>query len=143
MSNVESYPNRSDLRNPAAKIARQVVPGQTYGEGTRQMEAQRAVPMGAAPAQVQAGAAAAQLAERANRVRVAPGQLGDLYGPSDMTRPITDGADFGPGRTAAQAGIPKYIEPVNPVMDELLAIYRQFPNEDLADLISAFRDGGV
>jgi hypothetical protein len=28
-------------------------------------------------------------------------------------------------------------------MDELQALYAQFPNDDLADLISAFRDGGI
>jgi hypothetical protein len=42
-----------------------------------------------------------------------------------------------------QAGIPKYIAPQNPVMDELQMIYSMYPNDDLADLISAFRDGGI
>lgn len=140
MSNVENYPNRSDLRNPAGKIARQAATGQTYGEATRQMEAQRAVPMGASPAAVEAQ----RLAQRqAAAPPPAPGSLGDVFGPSTNDRPITDGADFGPGRNAAQAGIPKFIRPVNPVMDELQAIYNAYPNDDLADLISAFRDGGI
>jgi|DEB19_MinimDraft_3_1074340.scaffolds.fasta_scaffold00472_2 hypothetical protein len=138
MSNVESYANRSDLRNPAAKIARQAAKGQTYGEATRQMEAQRAVPMGASPAQVEAQ----KIAERA-RPRPVPGEAGDLFRASENNRPITDGADFGPGRNAMQAGIPKYIAPQNPVMDELQMIYSMYPNDDLADLISAFRDGGI
>lgn len=138
MSNVESYPNRSDLRNPAAKIARQAAKGQTYGEATRQMEAQRAVPMGAAPAQVEAQ----KIAERAVP-RPVPGEAGSLFRPSETTQPVTDGMDFGPGRTAVQAGIPKYMAPSNPVMDELQMIYSMYPNDDLADLISAFRDGGI
>lgn len=139
MSNTESYPNRSDMRNPAAKIARQAATGQTYGEATRQMEAQRAVPMGASPAQVEAQ----RIAERSARPRPVPGQVVDLFGPSTNGRPITDGLDVGPGRNAMQAGVPKRIAPQNPVLDELQMIYQMFPNEDLADLISAFRDGGI
>ncbi len=140
MSNVESYPNRSDLRNPAGKIARRAATGQTYGAATAQMEAQRAVPMGASPAQ----AMAERIAQRqAQQPRPVPGGDGDLFRASENNRPITDGADFGAGRTSVQAGIPRYIAPVNPVMDELQAIYAQYPNEDLADLLSAFRDGGI
>lgn len=138
MSNVESYANRSDLRNPAAKIARQAAKGQTYGEATRQMEAQKAVPMGASPAQVEAQ----RIAERATP-RPVPGGMGDLFRPSENDRPGTDGLDIGPGRNAMQAGIPKFITPQNPVMDELQMIYSMYPNDDLADLISAFRDGGI
>lgn len=141
MSNVESYPNRSDLRNPAGKIARRAATGQTYGEAAAQMAAQAAVPMGASPAQ----AMAERIAQRQAQTRPAPvpGAAGDLFRPSENDRPITDGVDFGPGRNSAQAGIPKFIAPTNPVMDELQAIYAQYPNEDLADLISAFRDGGI
>jgi hypothetical protein len=140
MSNVESYPNRSDLRNPAGKIARRAATGQTYGQASAQMEAQRAVPMGASPAQ----AMAEQLAQRqAQQPRPVPGGDGDFFRPSENNRPITDGVDVGPGRTAAQAGIPKFMAPTNSVMDELQALYAQFPNDDLADLISAFRDGGI
>ena len=140
MSNVESYPNRSDLRNPAGKIARRAATGQTYGEATAQMEAQRAVPMGASPAETQARQI---IEQQAARPRAVPGQAGDLFRPSENDRPITDGLDYGPGRNSTQAQMRKYIAPVNPVIDELQMIFQMYPNEDLADLLSAFRDGGI
>jgi hypothetical protein len=49
---AEQYPNRSDLSNPAAKIAKQAARGQQYGEAGKQMAAQSAVPMASAPSDV-------------------------------------------------------------------------------------------
>ena len=46
---MADYPNRSDLRNPAGKIAARAATGQTYGEAGKQLAAQKAVPMGASP----------------------------------------------------------------------------------------------
>jgi hypothetical protein len=46
---AQQYPNRTDLSNPAAKIAKQAARGQQYGEAGKQMAAQSAVPMGKSP----------------------------------------------------------------------------------------------
>lgn len=121
MSNVE-YPNRSDLRN----VARQTVPGQTYGKATEQMEAQRAVPMGRSPVE-----AAPQ------RPRVTPGTLGGLTRRTERpAEPITAGAPFGPGMGPEAAGIPR--NQGDAALDELRMIYDMYPNDDLADLIDSY-----
>jgi hypothetical protein len=46
---MAEYPNRSDLRNPAQKLAATAAKGQAYGEAGKQMAAQQVVPMGAGP----------------------------------------------------------------------------------------------
>lgn len=130
MSDVQ-YPNRSDLRNPAGKIARQAAKGQTYGEAGRQMEAQRAVPMGAPPTTAQPA-------------RPVPGQVVQLGAESSRpSEPITAGADFGQGPNMMQAGIPVAAPVSNPVLEELKVLYRMFPNEDLAGLISVLQYEGA
>jgi hypothetical protein len=129
MSEMQSYPNRSDLRG-GGKVARQTATGQTYGKATQQMEAQRAVPMGQAPTEV-----------APPRPRRQPGTLGGFTRPTERAaEPVTAGADFGPGPNAAAAGtaIPR----VDNALAELRAIYQMFPNDDLLDLIdSAMREG--
>jgi hypothetical protein len=119
---AQQYPNRSDLRNPAQKIAKQAATGQTYGVAGQQMAAQQAVPMGQSPAS----------AAPAPRPRPAPGSLGALdrptERPNDMLMPMPDA---GPGM----------FTPADPVIEELSLLYAQFPNDDLANLISALRFG--
>lgn len=130
MSEMQSYPNRSDLRG-GGKVARQTVPGQTYGKATQQREAQRAVPMAPPPTEV----------TPPQRPRRQPGALGGFTRPSERAaEPVTAGADFGPGPNSAAAGtaIPR----VDNALAELRAIYQMFPNDDLLDLIdSAMREG--
>lgn len=124
----DAYANRTDLNNPANRVARQVAPGQTYGKATQQMESQRAVPMGSAPtdAPVQ---------------RPMPGTLGALTRRTERPgEPITAGASFGAGPGPIAAGIP--IPSGDNALEELRAIYQMFPNDDLADLIDSYtRDG--
>lgn len=128
---AKQYPNRSDLRNPAKKIAAKAAPGQTYGEAAKQVEAQRAVPMAAPPTDV---APAPQ--------RVAPGQLGPLNRPTERpNEPVTAGAPFGPGPTPQGMA---YMGPRNadPILDELRALYAQYPNDDLANMLDSYiREG--
>lgn len=118
------YAQRTDLLAPKA------APGQTYGEAGRQIEAQRAVPMGnptpTAPP----------------RPRVAPGAAGPLTRPTERPEePITQGAPFGSGRTPVASG---YSGPrtADPILAELRALYALNPNEALADMIDSYiREG--
>lgn len=121
---AQQYPNRSDLRNPAQKIARQAATGQTYGEAGQQMAAQQAVPMAQSPA-----TAPAQQA----KPRPTPGSLGALDRPTERPNdPMMPMPDAGPGM----------FTPADPVVEELSLLYAQFPNDDLANLLSALRFGG-
>lgn len=127
--------NRTDLNNPAQKVARSAAKGQTYGSAKAQMESQRAVPMGQAPADVQAQQTGA---------RVAPGGLGGFGRPTERPEePLTAGADFGPGPNMLQAGMNRPMRPnVDNVLLELQELNRLFPNEDLSDLIDSYvREG--
>lgn len=128
MSDTGNFPNRSDLRNPAKRVAT----GQTYGKATQQMEAQRAVPMGRSPVEV-----------APQRPRPTPGTLGSLTRPTERpAEPITAGANFGPGPNAAGVGIPMRVTGNMAALEELRAIYQMFPSDDIADLIDkASRDG--
>ena len=95
---AKQYPNRSDLRNPAAKIAKMVVPGQTYGEGAKQMQAQQAVPMGGSPTEV--------APQQAPTPGPMPGSLGDLTrGTERPDEPATFGSMVGAGPGPEALGI--------------------------------------
>jgi hypothetical protein len=132
---AKQYSNRSDLRNPAKKMAVKATPGQTYGEAGKQMAAQRAVPMAAPPTDVAPTATPQQ-------PRVAPGSMGPLSRPTERpNEPLTAGAPFGPGRTQQLGG---YIGPRNsdPILDELRALYATYPSEELADMLDSYiREG--
>jgi hypothetical protein len=116
----------SDIQAGTNRVAIQAATGQTYGKATEQMNAQRAVPMGAPPTEVQ---------------RPVPGTLGSLTRPTERPmEPITAGANFGAGPSAVGAGIPQPTG--DSALEELKAIYQAYPNDDLADLIDSYsRDG--
>jgi hypothetical protein len=122
---MAEYPNRTDLRNPAGKIAAQAATGQAYGEAGKQLAAQQAVPMGAPPT------AAPQPMQPVNRP--VPGNVVDLMAPTerpqDMMAPIM-------GNT------PMMLQASDPVIDEIEVLYRMYPNDDLRDLLSALKFGG-
>jgi hypothetical protein len=132
---AKQYPNRSDLRNPAKKMAAKAAPGQTYGEAGKQVAAQRAVPMAAPPTDVAPTATPQQ-------PRVAPGSMGPLSRATERpNEPLTAGAPFGPGRTQQLGG---YIGTRNsdPILDELRALYATYPSEELADMLDSYiREG--
>lgn len=126
---MADYPNRTDLQNPAAKMAATAAKGQAYGEAGAQIASQQAVPMGAPPTD------AIQ--------RPAPGSMGSLTRPTERpAEPITAGADFGAGPTMAQAGIATTLPGFNDTLEELKVLFRQFPNDDLAGLLSALQYEG-
>jgi hypothetical protein len=116
----------SDVQAGTNRMAIQAATGQTYGKATEQRNAQRAVPMGTPPTEVQ---------------RPVPGTLGSLTRPTERPmEPITAGAPFGAGPSPVGAGIP---QPAGDnALEELRMIYQMFPNDDLADLIDSYtRDG--
>ena len=128
-----AYANRTDLNNPAQKVAVQAAKGQTYGAASAQMESQRAVPMGQAPTEMQAGQPAPAL----------PGSLGAFNRPTERPEePITAGVDFGEGLNAMQSGISKPPRVNDPVVERLRSLYAQFPNSDLADLLDSYTVDG-
>jgi hypothetical protein len=123
----------SDVQAGTNRVAIQAATGQTYGEAGKQMAAQRAVPMGAPPTQVQP-----------QSPRPMPGSLGDLTRPTDrQNEPITAGADFGAGPSSLQAGIMPAPSASNDVLEQLLYLNRLYPNPDVENLISVIRDGGA
>lgn len=118
---AEQYPNRSDLRNPMAKMA---APGQTYGEAGKQLAAQEAVPMGASPTGTPQPAPSAP--------RPTPGNVVDLMAPTerpnDMMAPIMNQPMSLPMRDS--------------VVDELEVLMEMYPNDDIANLLSVLKFGG-
>lgn len=129
---AKQYKNRTDLQNPARKIAKQAAKGQQYGEAGRQMASQSVVPMAAPPTQ--------QAAPVQYRT---PGTLGAFGRPTEFpNEPLTAGASFGPGATPLEAGTLPRLSTETSVMEQLRAIYAAYPNDDLADLIDSFGTEG-
>lgn len=132
---AEQYSNRADLRNPAAKIAATAAKGQTYGEAGKQMAAQKVVPMGAAPTDVQA-----------TQQTAAPGQVADLTAATNRpSEPISSGADFGDGPGSEIFGL-STSPPLIPnlgygpgtrqdLVDQIRFVYSKFPNPAIFQLL--------
>ena len=131
-----AYGNRTDLNNPAEKLAKTTARSPQYGVAAAQMRAQEAVPMGSSPADVSG-------ARTASAPSVAPGSLGAFNrGTERPQEPLTAGVNFGEGPNAMQAGVNMPVRSEDPVLDRLRTIYAQYPNEDLADLLDSYiRDG--
>jgi hypothetical protein len=123
---AKQYPNRSDLRNAGGKVAKQTATGQTYGEAKKQMDAQSAVPMAAAPTDAPP--------------QILPGQLGAFNRPTERPdEPVTAGASFGAGPTPrTQFAVPTS----DPILTELRALYSAYPSTELADMLDSYvREG--
>lgn len=119
---MAEYPNRTDLQNPAAKMAATAAKGQTYGEAGKQIAAQKAVPMGAAPTDM-----------APQKPRPTPGNVVDLMAPTQ--RPQDEMAPV-------MGSKPMILPTRDPVLEELDVLYQMYPNDDLRDLISALKFGG-
>lgn len=123
---------RSDLQNKAAKIGDtmtpKVPPSNQYGESARLMRGLKDVPAGKSPTS----------APQEGKPKPVPGRVVDLLGPTQRPmEPITNGADFGPGMSALQAGV----LPRNPSDDaiiELQNIARFYPDSGIADLLDKY-----
>ncbi len=117
----------SDIQAGTNRVAIQAATGQTYGKATEQMNAQRAVPMGAPPTEAQPVQ------------RPVPGTLGSLTRPTERpAEPITAGANFGAGPNAIAAGIPIPQSPDARAIDEIRAIAQLYGSDDLLDLLDAY-----
>jgi len=117
----------SDIQAGTNRVAIQAATGQTYGKATEQMNAQRAVPMGAPPTEAQPVQ------------RPVPGTLGSLTRPTERPmEPITAGANFGAGPNAIAAGIPIPQSPTARAIDEIRAIAQLYGSDDLLDLLDAY-----
>lgn len=136
---AQVYPNRSDLRNPMGKVAKQAATGQTYGEAGKQMAAQSAVPIAQSPTDTQIPT-------------VAPGQLGDFAGMTQRpNEPISSGASYGPGPGPEVFG-PSQIQPTpqlpsdytngskQDLIDQVRVAYSKYPNTALFQLLLELED---
>lgn len=133
---AEKYPNRSDLRNKAGKVAKMAAKGQTYGAAGQQMQAQSQVPVAAAPTDVQAQGAAP-------RQYTTPGTLGAFDRPTERPmEPVTSGSPFGAGKTPLAAGTFPRMSNESNVVEQIRAIYAAFPNEDIAALLESYSVDG-
>lgn len=130
-----AYPNRTDLQNPAKKVARQAAKGQQYGKATAQLQAQKAVPIGRAPSE--------SVPPPQPQQGPMPGSLGAFTRQTERpNEPLTAGVNFGPGPNAAQAGVAQPIRTDDPVLERLRTLYAQYPNSDLADLLDSYTKDG-
>jgi hypothetical protein len=127
---AEQYPNRSDLRNPSTRQVR--FTGQTYGQGAQQARAQKAVTPGSAPSQVSAQRMAAAGTQQP--------RLQPLMRPSERpNEPITSGIPTGAGDMTMPADVvAPGIVPDDPVLDQLLMLYRAYPEDGLKVILSRY-----
>lgn len=116
------------MRNPAEKVAKQAATGQTYGAAAEQMRAQQAVPMGGPPT------TAPQSAPQQSRPRPTPGSLGALDRPSERTDQTL---------MPMQTQTPMIFNTQDPILEKLSMLYAEYPNDDLAALLSAIKYGGL
>ena len=125
---MATYPNRTDLNNPAKKLAVTTVPGQTYGEAGVQRRAQQAVPMGAPqPPQTQQ--------QQRQPLPVTP-----LTAPTERPdEPITAGNPLGagPGMESLPQPMPMGTAPGSrqDLINQVRYIYSKTPNTALLQLI--------
>jgi hypothetical protein len=119
----------SDVQAGTNRMAVQAATGQTYGKATEQMNAQRAVPMGASPTDAQPAP-------------VRPGTIGALTRGSERPgEPVTAGAPFGAGPGPTMAGIQPNTAPAagnkQDLVERVRAIYSMYPNPNLMALMTA------
>lgn len=118
----KAYSNRTDLNQPV-----QVASGQPYGARQEQVAAQKAVPLPAAPP-----------VPASPPPGPAPGSFGAFDRPTERpNEPITAGMAMGPG--PGPEVLRGAINPAGDVEAQLLALYRQSPNNDLLRLIRLTR----
>lgn len=109
-----AYANRSDLNGSDAQ----------YGDGVNQAAVVAATP--GSPSRPTTGGGG---------IAIAPGMMGPLDAPTDRpTEPITAGLPIGPGANTLAHPVPT--RGASEDLFELRALYRVYPNEDMARLIA-------
>jgi len=110
----------------------QVAKGQTYGKRKQQEEALRAIPMNRPPAEIQA--------RQATR-RPRPAAPGSLTAPTTRpNEPITAGAPFGPGPGIEVTSVMSPMQDQIEALNEIRAIYRMYPSQELLDFIQFYEE---
>lgn len=138
MSMTGDYPNRSDLRNPATSTAR--FTGQTYGQASQQARSQQAVRPGVSPATRQAQQMAGEQPQGQPVQRPRPGAQPFNRRSERPGEPVTSGVNAGPGPNYVQSTIiPRFIQ-TDDVEEQLLALYKTYPNEGLWRLIQRIQE---
>lgn len=90
----QAYTNRTDL-NAQRTLPLQAAPGQTYGARQAQLQAQHAVPMAPQPGTPPTPTGAPQPQQGPP---IPPGAFGDLHRPTERPyEPVTTGINSGPG----------------------------------------------
>jgi len=122
---AEQYSNRTDLQNPAQKVAKMAAKGQTYGKAAEQMRAQAAVPVAQAPTDTAPPPPM-------------PGQIADLGAPTNRpNEPITTGMSFGAG--AGPEIVPTRLAPQMgsnaDLAERVRAVAALYPNPALLELL--------
>lgn len=127
---MSNYSNRTDLQNPAKKIAASAAKGQTYGKAGQQLAAQKIVPMGTSQS-----SAPQQMAPQAK-----PGSLGALDRPTENpNEPGTYGSIVGPG--PGPEAVPNMTQGVpaagskEDLLSQVKYIYSKFPNSAIFQLM--------
>jgi hypothetical protein len=119
----QAYGNRTDLNQNRQPI--RVASGQEYGARQAQVAAQKAVPLPAPPVP-------------ASPPAPAPGSFGAFLRPTENpNEPLTAGMDIGPG--PGRNAIAAAPNPASDVEAQLLALYRQNPNNDILRLLRLTR----
>lgn len=133
-----AYSNRSDL-NRSRTLPAKVAPGQTYGAAGAQLAAQQIIPMATpsapSPADLQGAAQPAG----------PPPPRPDFGRPTDRPdEPVTAGLSTGPGAGPEALGLappPPTMPQPNPTHEQLRALYQQYPNDDLRELLEDIDTG--
>lgn len=125
---AKAYGIRTDLNKPKSPMPVTAPPSNQYGEAKRLREAQRQVPMGAAPAEV-------QVQEEPKKVRKPLPLDAPTNNPNE---PITAGMDFGAGPNRMAVGLPSIFEERRAAAVEIAQIAAAFQTEDLMDMVSRF-----
>lgn len=124
---AEQYPNRTDLSNPAAKIAKQAARGQQYGEAGKQMASQSAVPMAKAPTEAAPPAPT-------------PGSMGDFARSTERPgEPATFGSMVGAGPGPEVLGIGPTVPEIGSkrdLVERVRAIADMYPSPVLLMFLS-------
>ena len=127
---MATYPNRTDLNNPAKKLPITAVPGQTYGKAGAQRQAQQAVPMGAPPSP--------QAPPQQQQQQPSP--VTPLNAPTERPdEPVTAGNPLGagPGMDMLPQPMPMATAPGSrqDLINQVRYIYSKTPNSALLQLI--------
>lgn len=136
----QAYGNRTDLNPP--KPAATAFTGQPYGQGVQQAQAQQALPVGGTPVPPpQPGGAgpmpqSTPVGQMPQPTGPAPGSAGDFTRPTERPgEPVTHGLPTGPGGGPEVLG-PTAQAPMDPVTARIYALYKRFPLQEIADLLS-------